>query len=159
MKYTITAVLVATAVFGACSNSPTESGRTQPVGFTTVTKGNYSGFNSPNREVIRDQQLWSEAWAQLVQGRTPVPPVPTIDFASDMLVLAAMGTRPNGCYSTDIRAIESSPDGRITVEVAEIDSSASCACTLAIVHPVHVVRLARRDGQVEFRTVQVAGSC
>lgn len=59
----------------------------------------YSGMATRQRLVIRDGAAWADVWKQITSPFQPVPPVPEVDFAKNVLILAAMGTRSSGGYS------------------------------------------------------------
>jgi hypothetical protein len=154
----IAALLVLLLPVFACDDSPTEPGERKSVVTATVLSASYTGIDRGRNELLRDAGAWSDAWNEIHARMSPRPPLPSIDFGRDMLVLAALGERPNGCFAVEIRAVEQ-VGATLRVEVEEAAPGPACSCTLARVQPVHVLRLARHDGPVEFRDRRVTLPC
>ena len=108
-----------------------------------------SGLNTPARIVVRDASTWQSLWTQIYQGRSPVPPLPAIDFSSDMLVVAALGSRSSGGYMILIDGA-SGEGSNVIVAVRSISPGQGCGVTGALTQPVDIARLPRRDGDVRF---------
>ncbi len=132
----------------ACDDSPTAPGDA-PIAFESVVASSSSGFDAPQREVIRDPEQWARAWDVLHARRGSVPPVPAFDFTQQMLVLAAMGSRNTGCFNVEVTAINLRR-GTLEIEVVEREPTASCICTQALTEPVHVVSLDRVEVDATF---------
>src|SRR5687768_12383862 len=50
------------------------------------------GLGEPGRTAARDEPAGREVWAGIWRRHTPDPPLPHVDFAREMLVIAALGT-------------------------------------------------------------------
>lgn len=109
----------------------------------------YSGYEERQRLVIRDAASMAQFWATLTAGVSPQPPVPAVDFSTEMVIVAAMGSRPSGGYSIHVDQVYER-DGRVTAVVREVSPSASCVVTAALTTPVAAVRIPRRPGDVTF---------
>lgn len=109
----------------------------------------HSGQAERQRLVIRDAVALAQFWSTLTAGITPQPPVPLVDLDAEMVIVAAMGTRPSGGFSIHIDHVYEQ-DGRVTVVVREVSPAASCIVTGALTAPVAAVRVPRRGGQVSF---------
>ena len=118
--------------------------RREPVSFAYV-----SGFDQPRQFVVRDANAWQQTWADIWRNHVPPPPLPSIDFESEMVVVAALGTRPSGGFSVFIDSASAGPEG-VVVRVRALSPGSNCAVTLAVTQPVDVARAPRRDGAVEF---------
>ena len=109
-----------------------------------------SGYEEPARLVIRDGASWQAAWAQTHANMSPVPPLPAVDFSTDMIVLVAMGWRPSGGYQILVEgASELGADGAV-VAVSSTSPGVRCFVTAALTEPVDIVRMPRRDGEIRF---------
>jgi hypothetical protein len=140
-----------------CSDSPSEpGGRTLPI--ATVVAASYSGIPADLDEVIDDRAQWDRAWEEIHARQSPRPALPAVDFGQEMLLLASLGTRGNGCYSVRIVAVEES-GARLRAVVEESVPGPACACTGALTQPVHVVRLPRRSEPVDFVDRQTTLRC
>lgn len=114
----------------------------------------YSGVEDRDRRVVRTEGEWRALWTQLARRMGASPPLPPIDFTSDMVVFAAMGTRPSGGFGIEI--VRAAPDGgAFEVVVTERSAGAGCASTLLLTAPTAAVRVPRSDLPVRWieRTV------
>lgn len=109
----------------------------------------HGGITTRERAVIRDQAEWSRVWSELVSVIAPTPPVPAVDFERDMLVVAAMGTRPTGGYEIRIEAVYRADD-QLYVVVEETSPASGCIVTQALTAPVAGVRIERSSLPVAF---------
>lgn len=117
-----------------------------------------SGMENRARSVIGDQAAWAAAWAELYRIYQPVPPVPTIDFGSATIILAAMGTRNSGGYVIAIEAVYRTAD-RFYVAVKETSPGRGCVTTQSLTAPVFAVKVARVDRPVSFVEQRVTIDC
>lgn len=109
----------------------------------------YSGVNTVERLVIRDADAWAALWARLSTGLTPTPPLPAVDFATEMVLFVAQGTKNNGGYSIAIKAVVQSP-GRLEILVESVSPGNSCVTTQALTDPTDALIVPRSDLTVTF---------
>jgi hypothetical protein len=151
------ALLLSSLAILACSDSPTApAGREVPI--ATVVAVSYSGMQAGRTEIVGDSDTWTLVWNEIHQPVSPRPTLPPVDFGQEMLLLASLGTRPDGCYSVRIVAVEQEGAGLRAV-VEETVPGAGCACPAAVSHPVHVVRLPRLSGPVELVDRRITTRC
>ena len=127
--------------------------RSEPAGYTA-----YSGIEDSLRVVIADTTRWRLYWHRVHARVRPVPPLPAVDFARDIVILAALGTRRSGGYG--IR-VDSAYDSGEFVEVVVWSSApgAGCLVTAALTQPVDVVHIPARRVPVRFRERATTESC
>ena len=127
--------------------------RPEPYGFTA-----YSGIEDSLRVVIRDAAQWATYWDRINAHLIPVPALPTVDFAREMVVVAALGTRSSGGYGIHV---DSAYDASTYVEVVVRRSSPGkrCMVTAAFTQPVDLVRLPARRVPVRYRERAVVEEC
>jgi hypothetical protein len=118
----------------------------------------YSGMEERARLVVESADAWQAAWSRMHQGTAPSPAAPEIDFAREVVVVAAMGGRPTGGYSIEVSAA-ARQGGETTVRVVETSPARSCVVTQAITTPVDAVRLPRTALPVVFSEVQAVHRC
>ena len=139
---------------GACSDSTSSPGkpganipvvrlRSEPYPFAF-----YSGLDKPDRIVIRDPVTWQMVWKKVWFGDSEVPPLPAVDFSSEMILVAALGARSTGGYGILIDRAHEVANGGISVTVRSI-SPLNCVVTEAFTQPVDIARLPIRR-RVEF---------
>jgi hypothetical protein len=119
----------------------------------------------PRRIVLRDRVMWKALWQELhpegtafMQQRYPEtipPPLPEIDFTTEMLVVAAFG---NGSLSDRIKVEAASLDAT-ALTVAVRTKRGGCDAMPSSGAPVHVVRLPRSDVPVVFEERQLLIVC
>ncbi|GGN35123.1 hypothetical protein FHR83_006114 [Actinoplanes campanulatus] len=88
--------------------------------------------------VIRDADEWSRQWAASPSEQLSVPPVPAVDWQTEMCVAIALGGCPSSGYSVLIDGIVVEDHG-LTVVAWEIRPGPTCGTTCAITYPFHVV--------------------
>jgi hypothetical protein len=108
-----------------------------------------TGISERQRIVVRDAATWAQLWRTITSGYSPPPPVPEVDFDSEMAIVAAMGTRPSGGYSIHIDEVREAGE-QLHVVVREVSPGPDCLVSAALTAPVIAVRVARRDGPVTF---------
>jgi hypothetical protein len=108
-----------------------------------------SGLDAPARVVVRDLQTWQSLWAQIYRRHGAAPPLPTIDFSREMIIVAALGSRASGGYGIIIDGASWQGSG-IAVTVRSISPGPRCGVTAALTQPVDIARMPRRDGEVRF---------
>lgn len=124
----------------------------------------YGGLAQPEHRVVESREDWEELWRELEprtsrkQGQNSPNPLPEIDFQRSVLIIAAMGTRPNGGYSVEISSIVES-SYRIVVTVSERLAGAKCPTTQAITHPIAIVTTAQTQKSFEFEFVRTTQQC
>jgi hypothetical protein len=109
-----------------------------------------SGMTTQQRLVIRDGATWAKVWAQIAAPHQPPPAVPAVDFAKDVVIVAAMGTKDSGGYSITINDVGLVPGGA-RISVTEESAGANCGVTMALTSPVAVVLVPRFDGGATFQ--------
>jgi hypothetical protein len=152
--------LLAALPSGACAQqSPTSPAMAIPMSITRVAvDGAFSGYEQPVTLVVRDREVWQATWARVYRGRTPVPPLPPIDFVTDMIVVAALGTKPTSGYAVEFTSASLS-NGIVTVEAVSASPGPRCATLQVVTSPIDIARLPRRDGEVQFQFTARVTSC
>jgi PrcB C-terminal len=129
----------------------------QPIRYS----GSYDGMTTRQRLVVRDAATWTNVWQQSTgtsQYIPPVPPVPPVDFASQVILIAAMGTKGSGGYSIaidDVRVV----DGNTRITVTERSPGNNCLVTMALTAPVAVVAVPSFPGEATFVERAVQHAC
>ena len=160
LRSLVSAVAVAAIAAGCRQPAPVAPEATargefaQPVAVTRLRGEpypltHYSGLTTAQRLVVRDEAAWRDAWAAIWRDATPAPPLPSIDFAREMVVVAALGERNSGGYGILIDSAAASGGG-LRVFVRTTSPGPRCFVTGALTQPVDAARLPRVDGPVEF---------
>lgn len=113
--------------------------------FKELDRSSRSLVAQPKNVVVRDAAGFAALWAE----HGGVMPLPQVDFARHMVIGVFLGSRPNGCHSTAIDSVVRA-NGKITVARTDTEPGPGVMCTLAIVHPAHIVMVERSEAPVEF---------
>ena len=113
--------------------------------FRELDRTSRSLVTQPKNVVARDAAALAALWAE--HGGPALAPL--IDFQRHMVIGVFTGSQPNGCHSTAIDSIERA-HGKVTVARTDTEPGPGVMCTLAIVHPAHIVMVERSDAPVEF---------
>ena len=108
--------------------------------------------------VVRDEAAWRDAWQRLHGRSRQAPPLPAVDFAHEMVAVAAMGQRMSGGYA--IRLERAFREGRAIVIVVRREKPGhGCIVAMASTQPVDLARLPASPDAVEFRIEDSAQDC
>jgi hypothetical protein len=161
----VTAALVMLAAAACTGDTVVDPGEEVPAGAVALAatevfsvQNAWSGFQETTRMLIRDEDAWATAWKTLHAHVSPTPARPVIDFGSNAVVLAAMGTRPTGGYSVTIEDVHAH-GGALYVSVVERSPGPTCATLQAITAPVHAVQVAREGSTAHFHVETITVSC
>jgi len=161
-RFGVLSLLLGGLPLGACgSSSHPEAPREAVTGVDSgavLLHASYSGFSESDRLVVRDSAHWAGVWATAFARQTPVPPLPAVDFARDMVVVAALGARPGGGHDIAIEGV--APEvGGAAVFVATTAPGDDCVTTAAITEPVVMLRVGAVAGPIRFHERAVTRSC
>lgn len=113
--------------------------------FRELERSSRSLVTQPGNVVVRDAAAFARLWAE----HGAPQPLPAVDFTRHMVIGVFTGSQPNGCHSTAIDRIVRA-NGKLTVARTDTEPGPGVMCTLAIVHPAHIVMVERSDAPVEF---------
>jgi hypothetical protein len=123
----------------------------------TLLDSTYRGLTSPTRLVVLDPTTWRSVWEQLHVSVAPVPPLPSIDFAADRVLVVALGWRPTGGF--DIRVDSVVTYGGGSVVFVTMTEPLGCTVTQSSTWPTHVIRVSRLLEPVVFRERATVHRC
>jgi hypothetical protein len=114
--------------------------------------------------VIRNRRQWCEFVDWIYSGSSPGVPCDSfgIDFRREVVIAAALGPRPNGCYSVAITSVERRrrPRGlQVTFTEALPNPCPDTLCTQAFVFPVAALVVRKPTRRVEFLHERVMSPC
>jgi protease stability complex PrcB-like protein len=118
----------------------------------------YAGVGDPMRAVIRDSTAWRELWERINRPFVPQPALPTVDFAREMIVVAALGSRPSAGFDVVIEGARQDSTG-IQVSVRVATPASGCPVAAAMTQPIDLARLPASDLPVRFRDRDVLVPC
>lgn len=128
--------------------------RAEPGSFVST-----SGLRTAQRTVISDSTAWRAAWSILWAGVPAPPSLPVVDFAREVILLAALGERGSSGYQIVVDSANSTADKGVVVHVRTVSPGATCGRYGVITAPVDVARMVRVPGPVSFREEAVVTMC
>ncbi|MET8152453.1 hypothetical protein ACIBSW_10015 [Actinoplanes sp. NPDC049668] len=99
--------------------------------------------------VVRDADEWTRQWAGSPSGDRFGPPVPAVDWQTEMCVVAALGACSNTGYSVLIDAIQVF-NRHMRAMAWEIRPGGKCVTLCAITYPIHAVAVPAHAGTAEL---------
>jgi hypothetical protein len=93
-----------------------------------------------------------------LQGQVVPNPSPAIDFDHQAVVVAAMGTKPNGCCSIEIASVTETAES-ILVSVVETVAGSNCFVTQAVTHPIALALIPQTTKRIEFEVREQTRKC
>jgi len=137
-----------------------DSVTSKPISFEVITEGSYSGYSEPAQLWITDQAAWEQCWKNIYRDTSPVPALPSIDFAQKQIIACFMGNQNRGGFSVDIDQIQRLGD-TLQVDVQHIVPGEACIATMAIVQPYQVVGIpiVERVEKIKFKTDTIVNDC
>jgi PrcB C-terminal len=155
-------LLAASLPWSACSDSKRKSSEEErTASFTSLEAALPIRYDSSMSErarlVIRDDAHWAEAWKKLATN-VESPPVPAVDFATHVVIIAAMGTQPSGGHEITIDDVKLSAKGA-KIFVTESSPGSGCAVTAALTAPIAAVLAPRFAGEATFVEKAITPDC
>ena len=118
----------------------------------------FSGVGQAQNFVIKDAAAWNDLWQRIYATQTPVPPLPDVDFNTQMVVATAIGGKPTGGY--DVLLTGAAQDtGGLVIAVRATSPGAHCIVTQAFTQPIDIARLAKTGGDVRFEQTEQVVDC
>lgn len=106
---------------------------------------NSIAFGDSARIVVRDTTTWRATWLRATRSQPSPPPMPSIDFTREMVIVAAAGRmKPGDAIRVDSIGVLGS------TTVLAVRTIVACQAFPADAFPFVIVRVPRRDGAVQF---------
>ncbi len=163
----LTLATVVTGIAAACGGEGTgPSWPELPPGFVSIQYDlieeahttQISGITDRRRVVLRTEQEWEAFWNEFVANLSPAPERPAIDFATQMVLVATMGSRNTGGYAIAVEGVFEGPDN-LLVRVLESSPGSSCVTPQVLTAPATAVSFARSELAVEFEDAAIVHEC
>jgi len=117
-----------------------------------------SGYDQPLTLAIHDRVTWERTWNDINRRINPVPLLPEVDFAKEMVLVAAIGSRPSSGFEVVFTGATEAGDV-VTVDVESRSPGPTCVTLTVVTAPVDLARITRRNGAIVFRTTQKVVNC
>lgn len=123
---------------------------------TIVQQSNPGQGGETVREVVRDEASWRALWAKLREGSALAEEPPAVDFAREMVAVAAMETQ--SCVSRVTIRTAVRTGNELVLDVLEAPPAPNCTC-ITSERPIHVVRLPKVDAAERFTVERGQTAC
>ncbi len=163
----VVALLAGCGILGACGHKAAPPAAPAPLQalapMQRIYYDNGGGIQDSLRLVVKDAQTLSSLWKQATAGQATPPPVPTVDFGREMVLVAAAGRMtPDDQIQVDSVGVrkERTPEGKLQdVLTAWVRVTQGCHRFRADAYPVELVRVRQFSGPVHFvdQRVQATG--
>jgi len=129
-----------------------------PLPLTRIAASYYYGFYTATVLIVRDPSSWRDLWYHLYSPYNEVPPLPAIDFTTEMIVAVASGEHPTAGY--DVLLTAAALDrGVVVVQALERSPGTDCVTAQVLTHPIDLARLPKREGPVVVAVTQRVRHC
>jgi hypothetical protein len=155
-------ILVGVLVAPACrrGGAPPPPAAPPPPTWTAATAqrlyyDNAGGIQDSLRLVIRDSEQLRSVWTRATSRQVAPPPVPTVDFEQEMLLVVAAGRRSAEDQirvdSVGVRREPAAPGPAAAEEMtAVVRLTEACRRFASEAYPIEIVRVRRFDGPVRW---------
>ena len=118
----------------------------------------FSGIQTQQGTLILDATSWQAAWDNIFANHAPdqKPPLPAINFDSNVVVLAAAGMTPTQLFSFQITEVRVT-GGSLHVRVESVWPS--CGGLPVETTPVHVISVPHVATKAHFTFVNTSDDC
>ena len=116
------------------------------------------GPTEPQVVVLRSRVEFNDFWARHHASRSPLPPLPTVDFKEAMVVAVLDAVRPSGGYQVTVRQVE---EGINTVWVA-VDRTVpgpGCFTSAVLTRPYQVLTMKLTNLSISPQFFDVKRDC
>ena len=114
------------------------------INFTSIDKGENSSNCWREEVLVLDGHKWKELWDRHAADEQPARALPSLNFASEMVVAVFAGEKPASGYSIEIKTIESDNE-QLVVSVSERKPGASARDVITC--PFHIVRMNKTEAK------------
>ncbi|QAU35417.1 hypothetical protein [Janthinobacterium sp. 17J80-10] len=125
----------------------------RPIAFQNVLPAVDSAIGDRRLVVVRDLVAWDGLWRAHTIGLVPLPTLPPINFAQQMVIGVFSGVRNNPCIDIEIRSVwhHTRPE-RIEVNYREVPRppDVNGQCTSGMRNPAALIVLTYSHLPVEF---------
>jgi hypothetical protein len=121
----------------------------EDIAFRTLVHDTGSALDEAGVHVVRDRDAWERLWSAMTANRSPSADPPAVDWATEMAVVVALGTRMTTGHTVEITGL-TRHDGVLRVHAVETRPGAGMLTGQALTHPLHAVATARRDGEARL---------
>jgi hypothetical protein len=120
----------------------------ESVSFSTVDKGTSSGFTVPLQMFVSSEKDWADTWEKRLGASKR--PRPSVDFAKEVVIVAALGMKDSGGYSIEVsKIVRTKDDVQVIVRIGSPPEGAKPGG--GPTSPFVLVKIKKPDKPVTFK--------
>jgi len=119
------------------------------VNYEVIQQGTYSGKKDAVAQVIDNQKDWEILWKQHVSVLVPQPPVPEIDFTSNVVAVIYAGVKNTGGYAVVIKNVSAEADD-VVVNYRLTEPQPNSFTLQVITQPYAIIKIEKPKGTVKL---------
>jgi hypothetical protein len=117
----------------------------QTPAFTNVAKGDMSGQQTTRQVTVRTAAEWKALW----NDHAPTEKMPSVDFATNMVVGIFLGSKPSTGHEVEIVGVRTQERDLIVEYVRKQPGRGTIAAQI-LTEPFHLVAVPKHAGTVRF---------
>ncbi|UOA08957.1 protease complex subunit PrcB family protein [Methylobacter sp. S3L5C] len=127
--------------------------------FTVLAQGSDSHIEQQHFQILRDNTDLQKLWDSHLEGVSPKPSAPDVNFSNETIIAAFAGTKNTGGYVLNITGINVYPD-RVQIDLSLIKPGDNCMVSTVLTQPFVLVKTAQlTDKPVNFNLQLKAKNC
>ncbi|MEZ4771740.1 MAG: protease complex subunit PrcB family protein [Bacteroidia bacterium] len=124
-----------------------------------IAEGSFCGVETASNELISTEAEWEALWKKVTSNRTPVPPLPEINFDEKQIIACFIGTQNSGGHTAIIQEV-TEEDGKYNVKVVHTKPGADCFVTDVLTQPYFIAAVNKgKSKEASFSLETVAKPC
>lgn len=148
--------LILFALF-SCKSGEIKSKGT-PVAFNEIKTGENSAYSKFTTLEIHSFKELSASWTKLFAKYDRKPPIPTIDYEKNMLLVVALGERSNAGYAIKVKSIMESKN-ELSVITEETKPGNTCNSAMVMAYPFQLIEIPKTEKPIKFRMTVKINEC
>jgi hypothetical protein len=117
--------------------------------FRTLAEGSYSAAEEASQVLISRLPEWQAFWTRLHANRSPEPPLPQVDFATETVLACTCGSRNSGGFRVKVASLAYSGE-LCLLSLLYTEPGSGCFTTEALTQPYHIV-VFRKTGLTQIK--------
>ena len=114
--------------------------------FTTIDRGNDSGYSLTSQMVIDNQKQWEQVWQAHTSELIPPPSLPKINFDHEQVIAVFAGEKRTSGYAVEIIGVETRTTGQGSYPLLVLKirySQPGATVQDVMTRPYHIIKIAR----------------
>src|SRR5687767_7096449 len=116
----------------------------------TIEKGGFSGIQSATNIVVTNATQWTDIWKTHSAQKQPAKPAPEVNFEKETVLIVALGRKPTGGHSVEIKSVEQSGNKVLVTATTRAPRPGGIQIQ-ALTAPFHIVAVPKLTGEVQFK--------